>query len=80
MKTQSEIRLTIANTEELYKEALQITDFVLDNNQISNLMSAALRQMQKNGSEWPQMLTDLQIREIKEAVRDEVYGLQEVAK
>lgn len=41
--------LTLENTEALYKYALDISDFDIDNNQVSNLTASILRQINKDG-------------------------------
>ena len=43
--TERNVVLTLDNTERLYKLALEVTDFEIDNNQISNLTSAILREV-----------------------------------
>lgn len=43
------VKLYLENTEELYKNALEVTDFNVDNNQISNLTLATLNRITKDG-------------------------------
>lgn len=74
-----EIKLTLENTEELYGQALALTDFEPDNNQVSNLLAATLRQIRKNSGEDPyKLLTSFP--EAKQIVIDTVKQLQEESK
>lgn len=74
-----EIKLTLENTQELYSSALELTDFEPDNNQVSNLLAATLRQIRKNSGEDPyKLLTSFP--EAKQIVVDTVRELQEESK
>lgn len=44
----NELKLTIENTQELYTLALEMKDFEVDNNQVSNLTAAAFRTIKQN--------------------------------
>lgn len=46
----NELSLVINNTQELYTAATQMTDFEVDNNQVSNLTAAAFRTIRSNTS------------------------------
>lgn len=44
----NELDLTISNTEVLYRQALEVTDFEPDNNQISSLLASTFRTIRQN--------------------------------
>lgn len=48
---QREFQLTLENTENLYKQALGISNMMSSGDEINALMSATLEQMKANG--WP---------------------------
>lgn len=77
----NEIKLTIENTERLYNMALEITDFEIDNNQISNLTAATFRTIRNNsgGTVNPYSIIT-SFPETKAVVVDIVKNLQEEAK
>ncbi len=75
----NEVKLTIENTEELYKLALDVVDFNYENNQISNLLSATIRQINQN-SHHMTMMSREDKHEIYPLVVRTVHQLQEESK
>lgn len=75
----NEVKLTIENTEELYKYALEVVDFNYENNQISNLLSQTIRQINQN-SHHMTMMSRTDKLELYPVVVATVKQLQEEAK
>ena len=71
--------LTLENTEPLYRLALEVIDFTIDNNQISNLTSAILKQIEKDsGDDYFPHYSEIQV--LKQVVAERVKELQDEAK
>jgi hypothetical protein len=74
-----EIELTLENTYDLYQLILAVTDYNIDNNQISNLTAQTLRKIRETSSVDPyDVITSMP--DTKELVLSIVKQLQEEAK
>lgn len=76
----NELKLTIENTQELYTAALEVSDFEVDNNQISNLTATTFRTIRSNsgGSVDPYSIIT-SMPDTKAVVVEIVKGIQEEA-
>lgn len=73
-----ELKLTLENTESLYKQALAITDFDWMGEQIDALYVATWAQINENAGEnvAPELVTDHDMREVKDVVVATAKDLQ----
>lgn len=72
-----EIQLTIENTESLYKQALAVTDFNWESDQINDLANATFEQIAKNGGETETLNTDHDVRTVHDKVAGVAAELQD---
>lgn len=77
-----ELKLTLENTQDLYKQALEITDFDWQGEQIDALYVATWAQINKNAGEnvAPELITDHDVREVKDVIVSTAKTLQMEAK
>lgn len=77
----NELELTIENTYELYQLALGVTDYDIDNNQVSNLTAATFRTIKQNSNGTVDAYSIItSMPDTKELVVKVVKQLQEEAK
>jgi len=72
------VKLYLENTQALYQIALNVSDFEIDNNEISNLTSMVLRYISKDSGE-DAFPSYSEIQSLKKVVVETVKQLQEDA-
>ena len=73
-----ELKLTIANTYLLHKQALRVTSFSWQSDDIEKLYMATWAKINKDSGEnvAPALITDKDVREVKQAVAAAAWALQ----
>ena len=77
------VPLYLANDQDLYNQALEVNDYVIDNNQISNLYSATIRAIMRDsttGFTLGKLPTYHEAITLKIIVAETAHQLQEEAK
>lgn len=76
-----ELKLTLENTEGLYKQALAMTNFDWLGDQVEQLYMGVWAQINENAGEnvAPVLITDHDVREVKEVISSTAKTLQNEA-